>query len=554
MKKILFLILAATVTGSVLAQTETKKDFNDTTVVTIKAYKPILAESSKIPDTPEGDTSATEPPVMQYSIRSQKAETDFEASAIKAVKIKDEQLTKLYRTYVKLGIGNYNIYNGELHVNALRSKTGALGLSLTHLSGNPGLKDVQGAAYSKNAASVYGKYMFDNATFSGNFSYFRDAVRYYGLSTADTITDSPLLKQRFDEFAFGLKYESRYLNREHIDYSASVNYSTLSDRFDVTENDFILSGFAGKDLESFYLKTALKFDYYKKGDANYELLTQNSNLSRHIIDIMPTLSFNKEKVKLILGVDFAMEKTLESNVHLFPKIDFTLPVAENILYLFANVDGSVKKNSFSNVVDENPFASSAIVLKNTINKLVLRAGINGNFSSRVSFLAAVKYSTVDDLLLYYNDTLYTNKFDAAYSDGKILNLHAELGYHVAEKFETSIYVDQYSYSLALSQKPWHYPNTEVTLKMKYNLRDKLIASFSLYGRGKYDVRIAEPGNAYSETSVKGFIDASLGLTYRYSKILSVFFNANNLGFSRYYYWNNYPSERFNVLGGISYSF
>jgi len=56
-------------------------------------------------------------------------ETPFEAATIKAVKIKDESLNKLYRSLLKLGIGNYSTYNGELYINSLRSKKGSLGWS-----------------------------------------------------------------------------------------------------------------------------------------------------------------------------------------------------------------------------------------------------------------------------------------------------------------------------------------------------------------------------------------------------------------------------------------
>ena len=103
------------------------------------------------------------------------------------------------------------------------------------------------------------------------------------------------------------------------------------------------------------------------------------------------------------------------------------------------------------------------------------------------------------------------------------------------------------------QKAWHRPNTEVKLDAKYNIRDKLYVNAAIFGRGSYFVRVQQVGG-YSEESVKGYLDANLGLEYRYSKILSVFANLNNVGFARYYYWNDYPSERFNMLAGITYSF
>ncbi|MBL0105336.1 MAG: hypothetical protein IPP51_17110 [Bacteroidetes bacterium] len=112
----------------------------------------------------------------------------------------------MYRTYVKLGLGNYNIYNGELYVNALRSKTGALGISASHLSGNPGLKDVQAAGYSRNQAAFYGKYMLEHSTFSGDFNFDRNAVRYYGLSNQDSIVDATDLKAAIQYVRFEFEF------------------------------------------------------------------------------------------------------------------------------------------------------------------------------------------------------------------------------------------------------------------------------------------------------------------------------------------------------------
>src|SRR4051812_28453836 len=99
-----------------------KGNLGDKEYIIIKDYKPVLGESLKISDSPEGDTTSFTPPDMNYDFRDKKLASDYELSTIKAVKIKDEQLAKLYRTYIKLGLGNYTTYAGDLYINALRSK------------------------------------------------------------------------------------------------------------------------------------------------------------------------------------------------------------------------------------------------------------------------------------------------------------------------------------------------------------------------------------------------------------------------------------------------
>src|SRR5205085_3137914 len=156
----------------------------------------------------------------------------------------------------------------------------------------------------------------------------------------------------------------------------------------------------------------------------------------------------------------------------------------------------------------------------------LKAGLNGNFSSRLSFMAMVKYTTVDSMLLYYNDLKNFNTFNALYDNGKVLNLHAELTYHVGDKFSAGLRFDQYGYKMDVSEEAWHKPNTELALDAKYNLWEKFILNASIYSAGKYFVRLHNNVGYYSE-KVNGYIDLNIGIEYRYSKVLSIYANLNN---------------------------
>ena len=551
MKIFFSLIILASLPLLLFAQQE-KENLGDKEYIIIKDYKPVLGESFKISDSPEGDTSSATPPEMEYNIRSKKITSEYELSTIKAVKIKDEQLTKLYRTYLKLGIGNYTTYTGDLYVNALRSKKGVAGIALNHFSGNPGLKDVGPAGFSQSHGGVYGKYFLDNNTFSGNIDYNRDVVHYYGYNL-DTIISRNDLKQRFNKFGMQLALGSNNLSHDHLDYSGAFGFTTISDLYEVSENDFLISGKLGKKVNEYYVNGDISFNYFNKSLAKNELIQLDNDLSRSIVTFIPTVSFDKDKVKLVLGLNVGIEKNLGSDIHLFPKIDMSLPIAENILYAFVGVNGNIIKNSYQTIAEENPFVTSAIVPYNSINKLELKAGLNGNFSSLFSFMAMVKYTTIDRMLLYINDSVYFNKFNTLYVNGKVLNLHAEVSYNASEKLTATLRYDQYGYSMDQNEKAWHKPNSEMALNFKYNFWDKLIFNASIYASGKYYVRIQDnPG--YVSQKINGYLDANLGIEYRYSKILSLYIDFNNLGFARQYRWYNYPSEKLNILGGIKYSF
>ncbi len=118
-----------------------------------------------------------------------------------------------------------------------------------------------------------------------------------------------------------------------------------------------------------------------------------------------------------------------------------------------------------------------------------------------------------------------------------------------------------NYFLDNETEPWHKPELEITLSADYNMQEKIRVKAELFTTSKTYARTFETvvsGNttAVTEVPVKldGLFDLNLGLEYRYSKLLSGFINFNNILGQRYYRWYNYPSYRFNVMLGITYSF
>jgi hypothetical protein len=557
MKKIFLLFILLSSLFNCLPAKAQEKDLGDKEYIIVKDYKPVLAESVKISDLPDADSSSSTPSVLSYKIAPKKIETNYEAGVIKAVKLKDEPISKLYRNLVKLGIGNYSTYYGELFSNSIRSKKGSLGLHLKHFSASPKLSDVGDADFSENEAGLYGKYFLENSTFTGDVNYFRDVVHYYGYDINDPILRAVNMtepKQRFNNFALNLGLLSNYMSTGHLDYDVRFHFNSINDLYDVSENDFIVSGTLGKMVDENYFSLPVSFDYFKKTDASYQQLSLNSNLGRSIISLSPQVKIDKDNFHLMFGLGIDMEKNLSTLIHLFPRAEISIPIAEHILTAFAGVDGNIEKNNFKTITDENPYTTSAVIPENTIHQLIIRGGLKGNFSNTISFNASVNFDQLKDMQYFYNDTsFYTSKFNTLYDNTDVLNLHAEISYMQSEKLNISLHVDQNSYSPDTESKAWHKPNSIVSIVAKYNLNDKVFADVSLFGRGPQYARFMSGGFVVAQ-KLNGYVDANLGLEYRYSKILSVYVHLNNLGFSRYYRWALYPSEEFNVMGGLTYAF
>jgi hypothetical protein len=138
-----------------------------------------------------------------------------------------------------------------------------------------------------------------------------------------------------------------------------------------------------------------------------------------------------------------------------------------------------------------------------------------------------------------------------YADAKLTNIHAELGLRTNKKLSFLASGDYYHWALD-SISPWHKPSIELGFSARYSIQNKIIATAEVSFAGKrqaYDATGAE-----QHINLKPIIDASIGVEYRYTKILSAFARLDNIAAQQNQRWNYYPSYRFSALAGITYSF
>jgi hypothetical protein len=121
----------------------TAQDKIDKEVYVVKPYEPTLSDAYKISRMPEINDTVQEKPVFDYSITGRKISPDVQVAPIPAARMVPDPIPRLYKSYLKLGLGTYTTPLLELNVNSLRSKKFNLGLEARHLSshGNIGLED-----------------------------------------------------------------------------------------------------------------------------------------------------------------------------------------------------------------------------------------------------------------------------------------------------------------------------------------------------------------------------------------------------------------------------
>jgi len=155
-----------------------------------------------------------------------------------------------------------------------------------------------------------------------------------------------------------------------------------------------------------------------------------------------------------------------------------------------------------------------------------------------------------------------NGFEVVYDNIRRLNYRAEIVSRFGESFSLRLRGDFFEYTLDAQEEAWHEPRMLLSMNLNYNIQNKIILRADLYGRGKAYGREFVTTDAgfigwydYRKRQVHDFyLDANLGIEYRYTKLLSVFLNFYNIQNEKLERWTYYPTQGFNFLGGVTYAF
>jgi hypothetical protein len=566
-KNILKILFAAWAAGPVAAWAQQPGSLGDEQINVVKPYRPILSDAVKISEAPPKDTVSVLPPVLKYGVEEKRLETQYNITPIKPVRVKDENIRELYRGFVKAGYGNYNTPYGEAYFNALRSKDFDAGVRLRHLSSQGKIKGYGHPGFSENDVSVFGKKYLDRTALSGRLAYDRDAVHYYGFTLDNFSKKETLHRMSAVEGAF--EAASTHNDKHAVDFGAGVTFSSFSDNLGQSESDFVLGGFAGIHLaNNHYFRAGLELNPMKtQWPGRYcppgalcpdGPEPDDITLSRTLFRLRPRYEFTKDKIRFSAGGNIAVESAYdETKWHLYPVVEARYPLIRDAVMVTGELSGDLQKNSLRTLNAENPFlipvpVQNAVMLANTSNKINARGGLEVRADRGLVLAASAGVSRFRDDVFFVNslNTTGITTYSTVYFHTTQLNVHGEVRYEYLRKLGLWLKTDYYSYDVPDGQKPWYRPSVALTVGGHYRIREKIYISSEVYYTGSRPYQTVDGEGA----ELKSFVDANLGVDYRYSKVLSVFVKLNNFTGSRYFHWYRYPSYRLNAMAGLSYSF
>jgi len=562
--KVILLVLVST---TIIGLTGWSQEVSETEEITVVApYQPSVSDAFKINVSPRIPEEKLDKPDFDYSIEAKTIQTPVFLEPIKPAKIMGESVSKLYRNYAKIGLGNYWTPLFEFYANKLRSKKNAFGVYVKHLSSSGEIKGYAPTGNSNTTVSAYGKKFMKNQTLSLEVDYNRTGAHFYGYKP-DSVPDLDLskkdIKQSYNRFGFNTGIESNHTRGKKVNNQTNLGYYYLFDRYDATEHKIKVDEQINKQFEFFEfseiekLGLDLGLDYYINKDT---ITDHNSGLIR--IDPYYNLVFDQYSFKVGVRADIAMDSS--TKVHVYPIVAIEVKVVKEILRTYAGIYGEMNKNSLKSFSDENPFIISTIEKRFSNNKLSQFGGIRGRLGKYLDYNLSFVNSTIENMPMFVNDTVSAlgeglyNQFTVVYDKVKYSRIIAEFGFHYKNKFNAMLKGKYNSYFLDNEDEAWHKPALEISLSADYNMQDKILLKAELITRSKMYAKGYEI-TASNDIIVKALeidpmIDLNLGVEYRYSNVLSGFLTLNNVLGQRFYRWYNYPSYRFNMMLGITYSF
>jgi len=521
----------------------------------VTEYEPSVSDAFKINELPQVEDTMTVKPTFTYSIVSSPAKTNYDVTPINPAKMKGEPLTRLYKTLLSAGLGNYTTTFANLQASSIRSNKYEVTTELNHL-GSFGKVKVQGdrepAGTSNNFVKVAGKKFLDNQmVLYGSINGTYNTFHRYGKDTlVDTTFNGKDIAKSYSYLNLMGGLKTLKLDSGRLNYDVTPTYDLFRCSNKYIEHNLGLEGLVEKNIDYRSVSAIVQVNYHNFS-SNGKSLSQTTEFGFN-----PWFNMTYQQLKLKAGISVTGYSGNIKKVYLYPDLAIDYNLVDNIVIPYVTYNGYSRWSGITSLSLENPFIMDGLYATPENYRNNVTGGIRGSLSKSVPFNVYVRFSDVKNMHFFVNEYEGTkhvmNTFNLVYDDATVMNFHGELGIMKLEKVKCTIKADYFSYNVKNLPQAWHKPSMQTGLNVWYSMQDKIILNFDLFFVGE---RKAQSFLVDTTTTakLKGYLDANLGIEYRYTKILSAFVRFNNIAAQNYAYWNLYAVQRFNLLFGVTYA-
>ncbi len=588
MKTKLFFLISTflTITFSVLSQ----ENSNEETYLGIGSGSRKIAKYPKRMLIPSHVDSTMEMEEIKYYLEPKKHKVSHEIENIKPARLKVvEPLDKLYNGYIKAAAGSYLTPLLNFNYSSLRSKYDSWGIFGDLQSSFGNIKDMGNTSFTDaSLGAYYQKFFMDNDLWA-ELDYKRNNYNFYGINYNDTALNflkekNDLFNQNYDLFDMQVKFNSKNNGRDtnKLRYKTWLDYHRLSSRYQLVENYLLIGAHSGWVIMDEEFLGTFEFDLNNLTqpqlmiDSNNLILAEKSiSSTSSVIRFNPHIYTRKNNLIAKVGISLQANINDKSTFKFFPDIEISYNLFNNIFIPYGGLKGNIQRNTFDDLRSENPYLSEDSDIFNTIQRVNLFVGIRGSLNNKFTFNLSTSFEKFDNFYFFTPDTTssYENKFNLINDKLDRTTLTGEITYQQDEKLKVLSKLELFNYTPSSERYAWQKPNFIFTLGSVLDLSDKIIVKGDIFVIGPRNVfSYMEPTSnnnitvdddeniLYEEVDrkyiykLKSFIDMNLSLEYRYNKKVSAFIQFNNFTARKYQYWNNFPVQSINIMGGVTLSF
>lgn len=511
----------------------------------IRAYKPKLTDAIKLNIIPINEQLKIRKPIMDYSFKPKLFETPKNEKKIPAVSLVNNRRKKFKKSFVKIGGGNYSNLLAEIDFNTTKYKDKLFTAHLKHHSGIAS-DSLKNSNFSEQFVNLSGSKFYKSSTLSSSVFFSNNIIHYYGEDFDSFEFKKDDIKQRFLEFGLNASFDNELDKKSEIKYGIVAGFYNLSDLFNSSELGITLDGYIKQDFNGNPVNIGIGYKF-----CNYDT---NNNFFNSILRIKPSYTLFTGVGDFDLGFFLVSENTSSLNkFHFYPNVSFTSDPIGDHVSIFAGVTGDMMENSFRDFSKGNPFIQSNLNIVNTNNKFELYGGLKGNIIKNLDYTVSLAFQNLNNLSYYLNDTLDMKKFFILYDSSNVtlIKFNGEIMATMIKDLALFLGFNFYKYESSQEAEAWHRPIFDIKFTGKYNIDKKIYVNIDAFIIG--DIKALDL-RTNTTIDLGAIYDINAGLTYRFSKLFSVFFQFNNLVGGKYTAWYNYQVRGFHVLGGATLNF
>ncbi|MBX2966669.1 MAG: hypothetical protein KF845_11015 [Cyclobacteriaceae bacterium] len=495
----------------------------------------------KIPPRPAERIS----PEISYSFKTLQFNTPEVVTAIRPLRLKQEQSADVNAGFISMGYGNYASPYLEAFFNTKEDKDKLLGVHAFHNSSGKGPVDGRNSGSGNSGLSVFAESFGKEITLQANAGFENFVTHFYGYPSGMEVSRDTI-RQAYNVFKLGVGLANA--RNTAFSYGLGGNFSFLKDKFDAAESTIDLNFKSSYKLED---------DKSIELHADYTLISRKDAgldaKGRSLFQLNPFYAFMLDDIKFRIGAVAALENdTLDSHdFHFFPDVQVTYPISHSV-DLVGSLTGGVDRVSLQSLMRQNRWLGPAIPIYHTNRLFDLQAMVNARLTGNLFVNTGFSFATLNNLYFFVNDAENQSKFTTVFDTGstKRANFFAAANLNYGNKARLTIRGDYFSYGTDSQAEAWHRPGYSFSLNGLYNLKGKIAFSTDIMALG--GIRALSP--TLQTVKLDPAFDLNFRMEYFVSDKFTVFLDFNNVTGNNYQVFWHYPVRGFQVMGGITWSF